>query len=215
MPEQTVFLPGSATGGAVYEEDLNEVRWQGEVSPDGQASFSFAVVADRPLADGTVIRAVATIDDGAHPPFQREAAATVTAPNLSGSSKQAHADWVMVGQVLSYTVEVRNSGSMATEVHFRDPLPAGVTYMEGSDWAGSGSALSYDEVNHTLLWQGVVPPQGIAVLRFAVQPLGVTTAHNTATLADGLEVITEVGTSTEVLFPHAKLFLPIMHNYEW
>ena len=215
VPEQTVFLLGSAAGGAVYEEDRNEVRWQGEVSPDGQASFSFAVVADWPMADGTVIRAVATIDDGTHPPFQREAAATVTAPDLSGSSKQAHADWVMVGQVLSYTVEVRNSGSMATEVHFRDPLPAGVTYVEGSDWAGSGSALSYDEVNHTLLWQGVVPPQSIAILRFAVQPLGVTTAHNTATLADGLEVITEVSSSTEVFFPYAKLFLPIMHNYEW
>ncbi len=215
VPEHTVFLPGSAAGGAVYEEDLDEVRGRGEVPPDGQASFSFAVVADRPLADGTIIRAGATIDDGAHPPFQREAAATVTAPDLSGSSKQAHADWVMVGQVLSYTVEVRNSGSMATEVHFRDPLPAGVNYVEGSAWAGSGSALSYDEVNHTLLWQGMVPPQTIAVLRFAVQPLGVTTAHNTATLADGLEVITEVSSSTEVFFPYAKLFLPIMHNYEW
>ena len=215
VPEHTVFLPGSATGGAVYEEDLNEVRWQGQAPPDGQASFIFAVVADRPLADGTIIRAVATIDDGTHPPFQQEAAATVTAPDLSGSSKQAHADWVMVGQLLSYTVEVRNSGSMATEVHFRDPLPAGVHYVEGSAWAGSGSALSYDEVNHTLLWQGMVPPQGIAVLRFAVQPLGVTIAHNTATLADGLEVITEVSSSTEVFFPYAELFLPIMHNYEW
>ncbi|MBC8449336.1 MAG: DUF11 domain-containing protein, partial [Chloroflexi bacterium] len=169
VPPQTVYLPGSVSGGAVFEEGLNEVRWQGEVSTGGEVSFSFVVVVDRPLADGTLITAAAVVDDTVHPPLARQATATVTAPDLSGSSKQAHAPWVTMGDVLTYTVEVRNDGSAAAPVIFSDPLPEGTAYVAGSAWAGSGSALSYDEASRTLHWQGEVAPQSIAVLRFAVR----------------------------------------------
>jgi len=215
VPTHTVYLPGSVTGGAVYEETLNEVRWQGEVGPSWNEAlaFSFAVIVNRPLPDGTPLTALALIDDGVHPPFEREATATVTAPDLSGSSKQAHVPWVMAGEVLTYTVEVRNDGSAAARVTFSDPLPERVTYVEGSAWAGSGSALSYDDAERTLHWQGMMPPQSIAVLRFAVRPPITTEVRNTATLDDGLGVITEVSVRTRVHVPYALLFPCIMRDY--
>jgi len=214
VPTQTVYLPGSVMGGAIYEEEWNEVRWQGEVPPGGEVPFGFTVVVNRLLRNGTLINAAAVVNDSIHPPFERQATATVIAPDLSGSSKQA-APWVMVGRVLTYTVEVRNDGSAPAEVTFSDPLPEGTTYVQGSAWAGSGSALSYDEASRTLHWQGVVPPQSIAVLRFAIQTAAVTEVHNTATLDDGLGVITEVSASTEVHVPYVRIFLPIMRNYQW
>ena len=212
VPTRTTYLPGSATGGAVYEQALNKVRWQGEVSPEGEAVFGFTVMVDRPLPDGSLITATAMVDDTIHPPFEREATATVIAPELSGSSKQAHAQWVKLGEVLTYTVEVRNDGSAAAQVTFSDSLPEEVAYVEGSAWAGSGSALGYDQASRTLRWQGEVGPQSIAVLRFAVQPLVVTELRNTATLDDGLGVITEVSADTTVRYPYV-LFLPVMRDY--
>jgi len=222
VPVQTVYLPGSASGGAVFEEGLNEVRWQGEVAAGGQASFGFVVVVDRPLADGTLITVVAVINDAIHPPLARQSTATVTAPDLSGSHKQAHAPWVWVGDVLTYTVEVRNDGSAPALVTFIDPLPEGMAYVEGSAWAGSGSMLSYDQASRTLQWQGVVPPQSIALLRFSVvlqrfpgQPApGVIGVDNVAELDDGMGEIGWLRASTEVRFYHLWFF-PVMRDYEW
>ncbi|MDH7486538.1 MAG: S8 family serine peptidase [Anaerolineae bacterium] len=222
VPPQTAYLPGSASGGAVFEEGLNEVRWQGEVAAGGEASFGFVVVVDRPLADGTLITAAAVINDAIHPPLARQATATVSAPDLSGSRKQAHAPWVRVGDVITYTIEVRNDGSAAALVTFSDPLPESMAYVEGSAWAGSGSALSYDEASRTLRWQGVVPPRSIALLRFSVvlqwfsgQPaLGVIEVQNVAELDDGMGGIGWLCAGTEVRFYHLWLF-PVMRDHEW
>ena len=222
VPAQTVYLPGSASGGAVFEEGLNEVRWQGEVAAGGEVAFGFVVVVDRPLADGTLVTVAAVINDAIHPPLARQATATVTAPDLSGSRKQAHAPWVWVGDVITYTVEVRNNGSAAALVTFIDPLPEGMAYVEGSAWAGSGGELSYDQASRTLQWQGVVPPQSIALLRFSVvlqwfpgQPaLGVIEVANVAELDDGMGGIGWLRASTGVHFHHLWLF-PVMRDYEW
>jgi uncharacterized repeat protein (TIGR01451 family) len=215
VPALTTYLPGSATEGAMFREELNEVHFEGEVPPGGEEAFSFIVSVDQPLADGTSIAARATIEDRTAHSLQREDTAVVTAPDLSDSRKQAHTEWVMVGQVLTYTVNARNDGSASALVVFSDPLPEGMAYVDGSAWAGSGSALGYDGLSHTLQWQGVIPPRGIVTLRFAALPYGLTTAHNVATLTDSLGVVTELSSTTEVHFPFEELFFPVMHNYEW
>ncbi|HUW13574.1 MAG TPA: hypothetical protein VM537_27875, partial [Anaerolineae bacterium] len=217
IPEHSTYIDGSADGGATYDAGPSEVHWQGTVEPGGDAVFRFSITARRPAPDGTHIEALAIIDDGAHihGALQRVSAALISAPDLSRSSKRVQAEWIMVGQPLSYTVEIRNEGSRPADVRLRDPLQEGTLYVAGSGWAGSGSEVGYDELSHTLHWQGVVPAKGIALLRFSTLPLGVTTARNSATVDDGFGVATELSTSSQVYFPYERLFLPVMRSYVW
>jgi len=78
---------------------------------------------------------------------------TYCPPDLSGSSKQASADQVTIGQVLTYTLTISNSGAgdgMGTLV--TDTWPAEVVYVPGSAWASSG--VISDSAGIT--WMGTV-----------------------------------------------------------
>jgi len=225
IPPHTVYQPGSTTGGAIYDEVANQILWSGAVPSGDRAAFSFAVRTGAPLSDGTVITNMATIDDGVHPPFTRSAATTIVAPDLSPSEKRVNSPpsfppkvggeeggVVSPGEILTYTILVKNGGSGPATVTLTDTLPAEVIYVPGSAWVGSGGQAVYDASRHRLTWSGRVPVRGMATVRFAVQAIGPGPITNRVILNDGAGNVIERSVTTAG--EKQRLFLPfIMKAY--
>jgi uncharacterized repeat protein (TIGR01451 family) len=226
IPAHTTYQIGSATAGATYDEAASRILWSGAVPSGGQVSFSFAVRTKAPLPDGTVVVNTATIDDGVRLPFTRTAAATMAAPDLSPSEKRVSSPpsphpgrggWggggeegggVTCGQVLTYTILVKNGGSGPATVTLTDTLPAELVYVSGSAWAGSGGPAVYDTSAHRLTWSGPVPARAMATVRFAARAAGQGLITNTVLLDDGAGNVIEKQVATVV--ERCKLFLPLI-----
>ncbi len=219
IPPHAVYQPGSATGGAIYDDIANRIMWSGAVPSGSQASFSFAVRTVLPLPDGTVVVNTATIDDGVHSPFTRTATTTIAAPDLSPSEKRVSSSpgeggAESPGQVLTYTILVKNGGSGPAMVTLTDTLPTEVVYVPGSAWAGSGGPAVYDTSTHRLTWSGRVPVNGMATVRFAVQATGQGPITNSVLLDDGAGNVIEKRVTTGG--GEYRLFLPfLMHTWEF
>jgi len=223
IPPHAVYQPGSVTGGAIYDEVNNRILWSGPVPSGDQTSFSFAVRTVPPLPDGAIVGNTATVDDGVHPPFTRTAATTIAAPDLSPSEKLVSSPTsfpphlggeVSPGQVLTYTILVKNGGSGPAMVALTDTLPAEVVYVPGSAWAGSGGPAVYDDSTHRLTWSGHVPVNGMATVRFAVQATDQGPITNRVLLDDGAGNVIEKRVTTGG--EEHRLFLPLlMHPWEF
>jgi uncharacterized repeat protein (TIGR01451 family) len=220
IPPHAVYQPGSATGGAIYDDIANRIMWSGAVPSGSQASFSFAVRTVPPLPDGTVVVNTATIDDGVHSPFTRTATTTIAAPDLSPSEKRVSSAAVSPGQVLTYTILVKNAGRGPAMVALTDTLPSEVVYVPGSAWAGSGGPAVYDDSTHRLTWSGHVPVNGMATIRFAVRATGrgggksssrlPAPITNSVLLDDGVGNVIEKRVTTGG--GEYRLFLPFIGN---
>ena len=208
IPAYTTYMPDSLGGDAIYVEEANQIEWSGAVPSGSQASFSFAVRTVPPLPDGTVVVNTATIDDGVHLPFTRTSATTIAAPDLSPSEKRVSSAAVSPGQVLTYTILVKNEGSGAAMVTLTDTLPAEVVYVPGSAWAGSGGPAVYDDSTHRLTWSGHVPVRAMATVRFAVQATGQGPITNSVILDDGAGNLIERRVTTGG--GEYRLFLPLI-----
>jgi hypothetical protein len=55
VPTNTIYLDGSATGGAIYNSDDNQVEWQADVTGGNEIVFSYAVTVDAGLTEPTAI----------------------------------------------------------------------------------------------------------------------------------------------------------------
>jgi len=205
IPAHTSYVSGSATGGATYDDALNRIQWSGTVPAGGERAFTFAVTTDSSLPDDTLIVNVATISDGLFLPFTRTAATILKRPDLSPSEKLVSAARAAVGDVLTYTVRVKNVGQGLARASLTDPIPAGTGYVPGSAWAGRGTVV-YDDGR--IVWSGEVPPQGMATVVFAVTVTEERIIHNTVTINDGLGGLTERSVTTKV-HPH-DVYLPLL-----
>jgi len=211
IPVHTSYASGSVTGGATYEAALNRIQWSGTVPARSEKVFTFAVTTDASLPDDTLIVNVATISDGLHLPFTRTARTTLKRPDLSASEKLVSAARGGIGDMLTYTLRVKNAGEGLAKATLTDSIPTGTLYVPGSAWAGSGTVV-YDEVNARITWNGEVPPKGMATIVFAVTVTEEGVIINTVTIGDGLGDLTERSATTMVL-PY-NVYLPLLiKNY--
>jgi len=198
IPDQTSYVAGSVTGGAIYDPATNRVTWAGAVPPSpppgrggvkGVTTFSFAVVTHPALPNGARVRATALIEDGVHPPFTRSAETRILAPDFSGSRKTADRDRVNLGELIHYSVLVENSGDAEATATVTDVLPVNLEYVPGSASAGSGGAPRYDAAAHQLTWQGVLPARSRTTLSFAGRVTAYGRVVNRVLINDGRVVV--------------------------
>ncbi len=104
---------------------------------------------------------------------------------LSDSTKYASDYRVVPGQLLTFTISLRNPGRILNTVSLSDPLPLDITYG-GNLWASAGSA-SYS--NGIVSWYGEVSSSADVVVRFdATVDAGLvspTRIVNSAAISDG------------------------------
>lgn len=127
-------------------------------------------------------------------------------PNLNASYKAASIHFLAPGEELTYTIFMYNSGTVAATADVSDPLPAELTYVDGSV---SGAGV-YDAGTHSLTWSDLEVAPGEAItLTFAAglpvetvieTPVVVT---NTATIDYGVEPL--VRSTRVVLVPESRM----------
>ncbi len=100
---------------------------------------------------------VAKINDVPLPTSETPTPAPPLSPNLVGSYKSASQYVVTSGETLTYTIHLRNSGTIMATVVVTDQLPAEVDYVVGS----ADPAATYGA--GTLFWSGVSVPAGSEV----------------------------------------------------
>src|SRR5512140_413020 len=108
-------------------------------------------------------------------------------PGPINAYKTASQWMVASGQVLTYTIHVRNTGMSQVAMQVVDPVPSHMNYVAGS--ANLGGV--YDPGANTLAWTAVTATHDSEVaFSFAVTAAAVTTSTfvmNTATITTGLE----------------------------
>jgi uncharacterized repeat protein (TIGR01451 family) len=153
-------------GGVAYRDDIN-----------GMVYFSFGFEGIDNAADRTVVMEH-TLDWLGNCP---------TPPSgLYTSEKQASAGSAAPGEVVTYTVTLRNTWEPATDF-LTDTLPAGLTFT-GYLTATQGTPVYEDGV---ISWQGLLNTGGTATVTYAaaINPClaGGTAIVNPAQLTDGLD----------------------------
>jgi uncharacterized repeat protein (TIGR01451 family) len=115
--------------------------------------------------------------------------ASLEAPNLSTSTKQASATNVLPSQRVTYTLALRNTGTLEASVYLTDIVPSGLAYVPNTLWASFG--ITSDSFAPALLWNGILAAGGQVMVHYAVT---VTTNFTQALV--NTAVIAPAGTST-------------------
>jgi len=152
IPANVTFVPGSTTGGAVFNSVMNRIEWMIDLSPHSTYTATFAVQLASPLPGGLPITNTATVDAGLAVPGTASLVTLVGAPNLSSSSKTASAWEVALGNIITYTVTLSNTGPGDAHVTVVDPLPSEVRYITGTATNGA----TYDPALNRIEWNGVL-----------------------------------------------------------
>jgi uncharacterized repeat protein (TIGR01451 family) len=188
IPANTTYVPGSVacgSGACAYDPGGDAITWSGDIVAGSPITLTFAVTLTTVLPDQTPVINTATLDDGFGNLYDLEALFLARSSNLSASFKQAVPDQVERGGTVTYTVYIYNSGGVAVVGEMRDELPAGLTYVPGSLFCGSGSC---GEASGVISWTGTVPPRSMVPVRFQVTvstaAIPGTQIINTATVTD-------------------------------
>ncbi len=207
LPPSATYVEGSLQGPAIYDPGDDAINWTGGLDPGQAVTVTYRLAVDEPLPDGTVIENIATLADETGLSLERRATTLVNGPYLGGSVKAASADIQLAGQVLTYTLALRNDGVRPTEAQLVDPIPANSTHIPSSGWASSGQ-LTYKA--GLFVWTGTL---GVGETVTVIFPVAINATiegsyvYNRATLTDGegrelpLQAQTLVG---------ARVYLPVM-----
>lgn len=163
LPELLSYVEDSASPAGSYDADSRTLSWEGVVVPaGGSVQLSFDVLAAT-VEEPTPVINVATIQYGDFA-FDRQATVILLAtadppaprPILAGSAKVASPRVVAPGEQIAYTIYLINSGTQDALADVVDPLPALISYVEGSATHGG----VYDGASRTIAWSQVPVPAG-------------------------------------------------------
>ncbi|MBU0493268.1 MAG: DUF11 domain-containing protein [Chloroflexi bacterium] len=102
--------------------------------------------------------------------------------DLSPSTKSANPQDAAIGEQVTFTIALRNSGTASSpNTRLFDAIPAGTTYVPGSAQATAGTVTDAGSIG----WTGVVAPNTPVTVSFRVTVNQVTIIQNTAVITDG------------------------------
>ncbi|MEJ2211991.1 MAG: carboxypeptidase regulatory-like domain-containing protein, partial [Anaerolineae bacterium] len=135
VPSGASYLDGSLQGPASYDPAERRIHWLGPLAAGQGLTVSYRVQLDAPLPAGGEISNVMDLGDESGLSLQRTALSRIGTPDLSASSKTVSAEKAFVGQVLIYTITLRNNGLEPAPAELVDPWPPYTLPLLGSAWA--------------------------------------------------------------------------------
>jgi uncharacterized repeat protein (TIGR01451 family) len=167
LPTGLAYVSGSltATLGTVDAAAAPVLKWNGVLSSTRLVTITYRALVT--ALTGQIITNAATIDPVINPPLIRIASLTVNAVDLSASHKQASAPTAKFGELITYTIAVRNANAPFTPmVYVTDTIPAGLSYQSGSLTATLGTV---DETAApTLKWNGILSDVSVVTITYVV-----------------------------------------------
>ena len=211
LPAHTAFV---TVTGATYSNTLNAVLWNGALAADDAYTVTYQAKVVGPLANGVVITNTAQAGDGLGTTWWTNMVSTeIMAADLSSSVKQATPTNVKPGDVVTFTILVRNTGYASANATMVDALPAGLT-LTGTPTLVSGSPGTVVFAGNTVTWTGTLDyqysnTQSEIHVMAQVGTLGICQQiTNVATISDSQS--NTANPSVTLYGPCFKLYLPIV-----
>jgi uncharacterized repeat protein (TIGR01451 family) len=209
LPAGLAYVPGTltATRGTPADAAAPVLTWNGDMANTAAITISYRAAVTAFVSQ--TLNNTATINPGVGAPFNRSVPVTLNGPDLTGSVKLASSSTARAGEVVSYTIVVRNSGgSFPATVRVTDTLPTGLAYVPGSFAATSGTPDASSAP--MLTWSGTLSVTPVVTVTFAatVTTGTTTTLVNSATINPGYSSLL-TRTASIVVNPY-ELFLPLI-----
>jgi uncharacterized repeat protein (TIGR01451 family) len=126
-----------------------------------------------------------------------------TGIDLSASAKVASPDRAEVGDLVTYTIALRNVGHLdAVDTLLVDALPAATTYVSGSAWASQGIVTPTGGIH----WSGTLVPHQPVTLTYQVTVGSASGFRNTAVVTDRYHAVTTLSAWVNAL----RFYLPVI-----
>ena len=171
VPPILTYVADSASNGGVYDATTKTVSWTGIQVPSMtciQLTFEAKAPNVMPAAPSPLVITNTAVITSGNFSFKRSVDILLGMPSISplqGSFKTASQKEVGPGQEFSYMIELNNSSTAPVTAAVKDPLPAQVTYVDGSANAGG----VYDPTTRTVSWANLkVLPGSTLELTFKV-----------------------------------------------
>jgi uncharacterized repeat protein (TIGR01451 family) len=209
LPAGLAYIPGTltATRGTPDDSAAPQLKWNGDMLNAPAVTLTYRALVTTFVSQ--TLNNTATIDPGVGAPLDRSASVTVIGPNLTSSTKAVSSRTAHYGDVMTYSIVVRNTGgSFPATVRVTDTLPSGLASVPGSLAATSGTPD--DASAPTLKWNGVMSTTSVVTVTFAVS----VTMPNAAIIVNAAAINPGYGspftrTAAIVVNPH-ELFLPLI-----
>jgi uncharacterized repeat protein (TIGR01451 family) len=213
VPAGLTYVPGSlvATSGVEDDSSAPTLQWAGVLTPSAIVTVTYAVTVNTPLAQ--VLTNTVVITAPGHEAITRTAAVTVTSPadwpDLTPSYKATFPSSAAVGELVTYTVLIRNApGVMTPTVLFTDAIPTGLEYISGTLSATAGMVTA--TTAPTLYWSGVLSPTPAVTITYAVtviQAMPGLITNRATIVAPGFQSLARTAT---LLVNGHHLYLPLV-----
>ncbi len=153
VPLSTSYVAGSLVGPAQYDPEADRFTWVGPLAVNEFFTVAYRLQVDPLLPAGHGVNNRATLADESGIQISRVASSRVGTPDLCNSQMTVSADSAGPGQILTYTLRLRNTGLQIAEASLTDTIPVYASYTPGTAWASAGALTSTDDV---LLWSGAI-----------------------------------------------------------
>ncbi|MDI6792020.1 MAG: OmpA family protein [bacterium] len=135
VPEYTAYVAGSIAGPGADDSNVSVMIWRIDtVAPNSERILTFNVRIADPFPEGiSGVRNKAVVMSENTKPVEPDVPVEINKPDLSDTTKVVSNPGPMPGEIVTYTIVVRNTGDgTATETVFRDPVPGQTEYILGT-----------------------------------------------------------------------------------
>ena len=178
IPGGTTFVDGSIIGNGNFDKENGTITWNNVVVPaKEEVSVSFDVVVNEKTTAGEVVKSVKNIATIGNTPTEE---VETKVANITGE-KFADKTEAKVGDTLTYTIKLTNSGNGDGKVTVTDEVPTGTTLVEKSI-TNNGV-----ESNGTITWTDIEVKAGDTVevsFKVTINNDTKTSVRNTAVIDD-------------------------------
>ncbi|RPI29543.1 MAG: DUF11 domain-containing protein, partial [Chloroflexota bacterium] len=209
LPPGSAYYPGSywdsyGTGG--FDPSSQAITWTGRIETGDIVTVTFVVTAGLPmLADTPLITNTAIVFEPLGGLVELAAVTRVNDPDFSTSEKRASRSSVNLGDRLTYTIVVRNTGGRAGGLTLIDPIPGGQDYISGS-YISSDASGGYNAAQDRIVWEGDLASGEEISITYAITATTpaltlIDAITNTASLFDSLQREITLTVKTAVKMP--------------
>ena len=153
IPDGTFFVDGTITEKGNFDKENGTITWNNVVVPaKGEVSVSFDVVVNEKTTAGEVVKSVSNTATIGNTPTEE---VETKVANITGT-KSVDKTEAKVGETLTYTITLTNSGNGDGKVTVTDRVPEGTT-IKDSEING------YDSKTNIMTWKDVEVKAGKSV----------------------------------------------------
>ena len=153
IPDGTSFVDGTITEKGNFDKENGTITWNNVVVPaKGEVSVSFDVVVNEKTTAGEVVKSVSNTATVGNTPTEE---VETKVANITGT-KSVDKTEAKVGETLTYTITLTNSGNGDGKVTVTDRVPEGTTIKDPE-------INGYDSKTNIMTWKDVEVKAGKSV----------------------------------------------------